>query len=54
MTPLIHLIPLAISALGWCVFGQLNRRMGWFRRGEVIFWDAIFLVVVFLIWLRWY
>jgi hypothetical protein len=33
---------------------RLNRRKAWFRLGEVIFWDVIALILVFLIWLRWF
>ena len=54
MTPAIHLVPLVISALGWYGVYALNRRKGWFRIGEVIFWDAIILILVFLVWLKWF
>ena len=54
MSPLVHLVPLAIAALGWLGLHRLNRRRGWFRIGELIFWDAILLVVIFLVWLRWF
>lgn len=54
MSPWLHLIPLLLSALGWYGLGRINKRLGWLRRGEVIFWDAILLVVVFLVWLRWF
>jgi hypothetical protein len=51
---MLHLIPLFITALGWYAFERINRGRGWFRRGEVIFWDAVLLVIVFLVWLRWF
>ena len=54
MSPLVHLVPLGIAALGWLALHSINRRRGWFRIGEVIFWDAIVLVLVFLVWLRWF
>ena len=54
MSAALHLIPLAVAAGGWYLLYLLNRRKGWFRIGEVIFWDAIILVLVFLIWLKWF
>ena len=54
MTPLLHLVPLGLAALGWLALARLNRNTGWFRPGEVIFWDAVLLVVVFLASLRWF
>ena len=54
MTPWIHVVPLVMAGLGWYGLGRANRRLGWLRKGDVIFWDAILLVVVFLVWLRWF
>ena len=54
MTAALHLIPVAIAALGWYGLYRLNRGRRWFRLGELIFWDAILLIVVFLTWLRWF
>jgi hypothetical protein len=54
MTALLGLVPVAVAALGWYALHWLNRRKGWFRIGEVIFWDAILLVLVYLAWLRWF
>lgn len=54
MNPMIHLIPVAVSGLGWYLLNRLNRRKGWFRVGELIFWDAILLILVFLVWLIWF
>ena len=51
---MLHFVPLGIAALGWLVLHRLNRAGGWFRFGELIFWDVIVLVLTFLIWLRWF
>jgi hypothetical protein len=32
----------------------LRHAKRWFRIGEVIFWDAILLVLVYLVWLQWF
>jgi hypothetical protein len=50
----IHLIPLGVTAALWLALSRLNRSTGWLRTGEVVFWDAILLIVVFLVWLRWF
>jgi hypothetical protein len=50
----IHLIPIGLAAALWLLVYRLNRATGWLRTGEVVFWDAILLVVVFLVWLRWF
>ena len=52
MTALLGLVPVAVAALGWYGLHRLNRRKRWFRIGEVIFWDAILLVLVYLVWLH--
>ena len=54
MSPIFHLIPVAIAGLGWYLLNLLNQRKGWFRIGEIIFWDAIILILVFLVWLIWF
>jgi hypothetical protein len=54
VSPLLHLVPLGIAALAWWALARANRVKGWFRVGEVVFWDAVVLVVVFLVWLRWF
>ena len=51
---MIHLIPLGITVALWIALGLASRKTGWLRRGEVVFWDAILLVAVFLVWLRCY
>jgi hypothetical protein len=50
----IHLVPVGIAAALWYALHRLNHATGWLRTGEVIFWDAILLVAVFLVWLRWF
>jgi len=54
VSALLGLVPVGLAALGWYGFHRLNRRRGWFRVGELIFWDAILLVLVYLVWLRWF
>jgi hypothetical protein len=54
MSPVIHLIPLGLAGIGWYLLYLLNRRKAWFRIGEVLFWDAIILILVFLVWLIWF
>ncbi len=51
MNSAIHLIPVALSGICWYLVYLLNQRKGWFRIGEVIFWDAIILIIIFLVWL---
>ena len=47
-----HLIPVLLAAVLWYLLSALNGRKGWFRIGEIIFWDVIILIIVLLIWLR--
>lgn len=54
MTGLLHIVHVGIAALGWYGLYRLNRRTQWFRLGELIFWDVILLILIFLVWLRWY
>jgi hypothetical protein len=54
MSVLIGLVPVAIAAAGWYSLYRLNRTRRWFRIGEVIFWDVILLILVTLVWLRWF
>jgi hypothetical protein len=54
VSTLLHVVPLGIAALCWLTLHRLNRVKGWFRIGELIFWDAIALVLTFLVWLRWF
>ena len=50
--PALHFVPVAMSALLWYGLHRFNKRQNWFRIGELIFWDAIILIIVFLLWLR--
>jgi hypothetical protein len=50
----IHSIPIGSSVALWYLVSRLNRATGWFRTGEIVFWDAILVIVVFLVWLRWF
>ena len=54
MTTLIALVPLAAAALLWWLFYRFNRTRRWFSVGELIFWDAIALVILQLVWLIWF
>lgn len=54
MSAALHLIPLAVSSICWLLLHRMGRKTGWFRIGELIFWDVIILIVVFLIWLMWF
>jgi hypothetical protein len=54
VSALLHIVPLGIAALCWLALHRLNRAKGWFRIGELVFWDAIALVLIFLVWLRWF
>ncbi len=54
MNPALHLLPVGVAAMVWYAFARLNRGTEWFRLGELIFWDAVILVLIFLLWLRWY
>lgn len=54
MNVALGLVPIGIAAALWFALHRLNRGRGWFRIGELIFWDAIILVIVYLIWLRWF
>ncbi len=50
----IGFIPMGIAAVAWFGLARANRALRWFRIGELIFWDAIILVIVYLVWLRWF
>ena len=54
MNGLIHLVPLVLAGLCWYLLYRLNRSRQWLRLGELIFWDAVLLIAVFLIWLIWF
>ena len=54
MSTLLALVPLAAAAVVWRLFYSFNRSRGWFSTGELIFWDAIVLVILQLVWLIWF
>jgi len=51
---LLSIVPLGIAALAWWGLAQINRRTRLLRIGELIFWDGIVLVLIYLVWLRWF
>lgn len=54
MSGLVHLVPLAIGAgLGYLLY-RVNRPRQWLRVGELIFWQIVLLIIIFLIWLIWF
>lgn len=54
MNVALGLVPVGIAAVLWWGLHRLNRGRHWFRTGELVFWDVIILVIVYLIWLRWF
>lgn len=54
MSTLLALAPLIAAALVWWMFYRFNKSRHWFSVGELIFWDAIALVILQLIWLVWF
>ncbi len=54
MNNLIHLVPVAGAMVGWYAVYRVNRRYRWLRIGEVIFWDIVLLIILFLAWLIWF
>jgi hypothetical protein len=42
------------AAIVWFGLWAVNRRRRWFTIGEVIFWDVIVLIIIQLVWLRWF
>ena len=54
MSTLLALVPLAAAAVVWQLFYSFNKSRRWFSTGELIFWDAIALVILQLIWLIWF
>ena len=47
-------VPLILAAVVWFAFWRVNRTRKWFTIGEVIFWDVVVLIVIQLVWLRWF
>ena len=54
MSLMLGLVPVALAGIGRYGLYRLNRGRGWFRIGELIFWDVILLVLVYLVWLVWF
>jgi hypothetical protein len=54
MIDLALLVPIALSGACWYGVFKINRSRHWLRFGEVIFWDVILLIVIGLVWLRWF
>ncbi len=50
----LSLVPVGVAAVMCFGLHRLNRGRNWFRLGELIFWDVILLIIVYLIWLRWF
>ena len=46
--------PIVLASIVWLGFWQLNSRKGWFTVGEIIFWGVIALILIQLVWLRWF
>ncbi len=51
---LVGIAPVVIAAALWGFLWRINKRRNWFTIGEVIFWDAIILIIAQLVWLRWF
>jgi type IV secretory pathway TrbL component len=47
-------VPLLLAAVVWTAFWAVNRSRRWFSVGEMIFWDVIILILIQLVWLRWF
>ena len=54
MNALAPFAPLAAGILFSWWFWRFNRPRGWFTTGEVVFWSAIALVLLQLVWLIWF
>jgi hypothetical protein len=54
MNGLIHLLPVGFAMACWYLAYRVNRVHRWFRVGELVFWDVVLLIVVFLFWLIWF
>lgn len=50
----LSFVPLILAAIVWLAFWRLNRTRRWFTVGEVIYWDVIILILIQLVWLRWF
>jgi hypothetical protein len=47
-------VPPVLAALAWFGLWRVNRSRKWFSTGEIIFWDVIILILIQLVWLRWF
>lgn len=47
-------VPLVLAMALWFCLWRVNRTSKWFTVGEVIFWDVAALIVIQLVWLRWF
>ena len=54
MNAVLPAATLAAAALLGLALHRLNRGRRWFRIGELLFWDAIILIVAGLVSLRWW
>ena len=54
MSTLLAFVPLVAAAFVWWLFHRFNNSRRWFSTGELIFWDAIALVILQLVWLIWF
>lgn len=54
MSTLLAFVPLLAAAFVWWLFYRFNNSRRWFSTGELIFWDAIALVILQLVWLIWF
>ena len=54
MNGLVHLVPVAIAVGVGYLLHRVNRPRQWLRIGELIFWDIVLLIIIFLIWLIWF
>ena len=53
MTPASFAPPL-LAAIVWYGLWRVNRSRRWFTVGELVFWDVIILILIQLVWLRWF
>lgn len=51
---IVGFVPLLLAAFVRVIFWRVNARRRWFTIGEVIFWDVIVLIIIQLVWLRWF
>ncbi len=47
-------VPIVLAVIVWLGFWRINRAKRWFTVGEMIFWDVIVLIIIQLVWLRWF